>query len=156
MKYKAVPRRYAEGTTVTVDKSRQELELLLRQRGAAQFGYFEGDTETVFVYCLHGRRIKHTVVRPIVEVKRLSKGMTEEEAQKARSEKEYQRRWRALLLLCKAKFEMIEAGSSTFEAEFLGDTMLPDGSTVGQLMLPRVETSYKTGEMPRFLLGSGE
>jgi len=105
MKYKPVPRRYAEGTTVSVVKSRQDLEVLLRQHGALQFSFLEGDEKSIIVYRLAGRHIKNVITRPNVEVKRVTKGLSKEEAELKRGEKEYQRRWRALLLLVKAKLE---------------------------------------------------
>jgi hypothetical protein len=43
-------------------------------------------------------------------------------------------RWRALALVIKAKLEAVTSGISTFEAEFLANTMLPDGRTVGDVV----------------------
>jgi hypothetical protein len=60
-------------------------------------------------------------------------------------------RWRALALVVKAKLEAVECGISTFEEEFLAWMMLPDGSTVGDRMLPQLETAYRTGQMPPLL-----
>lgn len=156
MKYRTQPRRYAEGTTVSVVKSRQDLEVLLRQHGATQFSFLEGDEQSIVVYRLSGRHIKHVISRPKVDVKRTSKGLSKEETELKRGEKEYQRRWRALLLLCKAKLEMIATGGSTFEAEFLSDTLLSNGETVSQAMLPRVAQMYISGQMPSLLLGAGQ
>ena len=41
-------------------------------------------------------------------------------------------RWRALLLIIRAKLEAAEAGISTLETEFLANIVLPDGRTAGQ------------------------
>ena len=71
------------------------------------------------------------------------------------AEKVYQQavrqRWRALTLIVKAKLEAIETGITTFEEEFLSYIVLPDNSTVGETMLPQLEDTYRTGEMPPML-----
>lgn len=46
----------------------------------------------------------------------------------------------------------VESGISTFEAEFLANTMMPDGSTFGQWALPQMEQVYETREMPPLLI----
>ena len=60
-------------------------------------------------------------------------------------------RWRALLLIIKAKFEAIESGVSCFDDEFLAHIVLPAGQTVGQWMAPQIEVAYQTGDMPPML-----
>ena len=67
---------------------------------------------------------------------------------------EWDRRWRALLLLCKAKLELVASGHSNFEREFLADILLPNGETVADAMVPRLELAYRDGTMP-LLLGTG-
>jgi hypothetical protein len=62
-------------------------------------------------------------------------------------------RWRAMALIIKAKLEAVEAGIRTLEMEFLADTLLPDGRTVGQWSAPQIERSYQTGQMPPALPG---
>ena len=57
-------------------------------------------------------------------------------------------RWRALLLVIKAKLEAIDAGIATFEDEFLAYTMLPGGETVGEWIAPQLDDVYATGVMP--------
>jgi hypothetical protein len=72
-------------------------------------------------------------------------------------EAEERRRWRAQLLLVKAKLEMIATGDSTVEREFLADMLMPNGKTVGSQALPALAESYRTGAPPRMpMLGSGD
>ena len=59
--------------------------------------------------------------------------------------------WRRLLLLVKAKLEVVAEGVSTFEREFLPDILLPDGSTVYQMLAPQLEQAYESGDMPSLL-----
>jgi hypothetical protein len=57
-------------------------------------------------------------------------------------------RWRALVLVLKAKLEAIESGISSFEDEFLAQTVLPDNTTVGGFMRPQLDRAYELGVMP--------
>jgi hypothetical protein len=58
-----------------------------------------------------------------------------------------------VLLIIKAKLEAIDAGISTFDAEFLSSIMLPSGATVGEWAEPQLDRIYATGQMPRLLPG---
>lgn len=49
-----------------------------------------------------------------------------------------ERRWRALLLVTKAKFEAVASGISTVEREFLADLVLPNGRVVQEELAPRL------------------
>jgi hypothetical protein len=56
-------------------------------------------------------------------------------------------RWRALLLVIKAKLESIESGIATFDDEFLAHIVLPNQQTVAQYIGPTVARMYETGRM---------
>ncbi len=63
-------------------------------------------------------------------------------------------RWIILLaLVIKAKLEAVETGITMFDEEFLAHIVLPNGNTVGQFMLPQVESTYNSGAMPPLLPG---
>ena len=64
-------------------------------------------------------------------------------------------RWRALLLVIKAKLEAVTAGISTIETEFLANIVLPDNTTAGEWMLPQIDRAYRSGEMPPLLPAAG-
>ncbi len=139
----AKTRRYGQDTKVTVGASRDEIERLLRRTGASQI-YAGTDTDKkriVLGFKHEGRHVKIQVStdRP---TRRCDEEQIEREA------------WRCLLLLLKAKLEMIAMGATSFEQEFLANILLPDGSTVGDEVLPRVAEAYETGTMPAGLLGA--
>jgi hypothetical protein len=48
-----------------------------------------------------------------------------------RFEQNRRTRWRAVVLLLKAKLELIQIGISTIEHEFMADMLLPNGDKVG-------------------------
>ena len=51
-------------------------------------------------------------------------------AQRSAWEQACRQRWRALLLIIRAKLEAVESGITTLESEFLANVMLPGGGTV--------------------------
>lgn len=64
---------------------------------------------------------------------------------------ELRRRWRAPALVIKAKLEAVESGIRTFDEEFVADTVLPDGRTVAQWLLPQVDAAAVSGFMSALL-----
>lgn len=148
------PRRYAEGTSVTAEKSRAELEALLAKHGASEFALRTRAEFAEVAYHIHGRAVRHRVERPALKVRSYATQREKEAAANA-SEAEWRRRWRALLLLVKAKLELIASGQSTFEREFLADILLPNNQTVHEALLPKLEAAYRDGG-PLLLLGAGD
>jgi hypothetical protein len=128
--------RYAERTKVPVSQSRDELVRTLTRYGADQFMFGEDADHGIARFRVEGRYVQFAVEIP-------------DDPQRQRQ------RWRALVLVVKAKLEAVESGISTFEREFLADLMLPDGSTVGDFVKPQIEEAYKTGLMPKGLLALG-
>jgi len=55
--------------------------------------------------------------------------------------------WRALALVVKAKLGAVESHIATFEQEFLPYTVLPNGRSVGEEVLPLAEQAYSVGSV---------
>lgn len=155
-------RRYATGTTVPVEKSRAEVERLLRRAGAAAFVSAWDDDVGVdrLIFRLAGKMVRLEVCCPDPDDYAETEGgrTRDHAAREAAAAKEHQRRWRAQVLLVKAKLEVIADGLSTIEREFLADMLLPNGSTMGEEMLPRLAEAYESGTMDTRLplLGPGK
>lgn len=147
---------YASETTVSAEKSRAEIEMILRRYGADRFMSGYDGRQAMVAFEAEGRRVKFVLPLPQVEEFALSeKGRRRNREQmEAAYEQEIRRRWRALALAIKAKLEVVATGISSFEDEFMAHIMLPDGSTVGAWMRPQLENVYLTGKMPP-LLGPG-
>lgn len=152
-------RRYAEGTSVPVEKSKMEIERLLTRYGAAQF--FSGwDAEKAVIgFAYAGRQVRFTL--PIPERDQFwttptGKPRTSDDAVDKAWEQAQRQSWRALALVIKAKLEAVEGGITSFEDEFLAHTVLPDGRRVGEAIAPAIEQAYLTGKAPPLLLGAGE
>jgi hypothetical protein len=152
--------RYAEGTDVTAERSRLEIERTLSRYGATSFFYGTETGKAVLGFRAHGRYVRFSVKLPeltdqeIAEVRTQVdsyRKRTSAEAEKAR-EKIVRQRWRALALGIKAKLELVETGIETFEEAFLAQVMLPDGGTVGDAILPRIAEAYESGKQIQLLL----
>lgn len=153
---------YAAKTTVTPEKSRAELEQILKRYGASAFAYGYEDGRAVVNFRAHGRIIRFTVlVPPLAEFRYTSGALwelgarqrTNQQQQAARDQTERQR-WRALVLVVKAKLEAVASGITSFEEEFLAHILLPDATTVGEWIGPQLEEVYEHGEMPALLPGT--
>ena len=134
--------RYAERTKVPVDASRLELETMLTKHGATSFGVYREPQRWVVLFQLSGRYVRHEIVIP--------------KATRSNPDPEHEvrRKWRALVLITKAKLEMITGGDSSVEREFLADTVLAEGGTVFEATRQQIAASYEQGVTPR-LLGAG-
>lgn len=143
---------YAANTTVPVDRTRAEIEKTLRKAGATNFGTYTNDLKgySMVQFMMDSRLIRLSVVQPDQEDLRDKKTrrLPRPSALQNALAQEERRRWRALLLIVKAKLELIESKLSTVEREFLADIVLPDNSTVGDLFAPVLQKAYEEGKLP--------
>lgn len=146
---------YAEGTTVQPERSQMEIAAVVRKYGAQSFATGWDGPRAMVTFVAHERTIRFILDLPTDWrdfIMTPSKSKRTEKGAKDAMEGEVRRRWRALLLAIKAKFEVVETGISTFETEFMPHTVMPDGRTVAEHVLPRVEQAILNGEMPTSLL----
>lgn len=136
----STPKRYAEGTSVPAEKTRIEIEKLLRSNGATQFASYWDSNRELLEAMLGGRRLRFSV--PLMQFSDAKKkpgrpawdSRTDAQAT-AFVEAERRRRWRVLLLQLKGKLEAIATGDANFDREFLGDIVTASGSTVADVVL---------------------
>jgi hypothetical protein len=178
--------RYAEGTSVSVDRSRAEAEKTLARYGAIGFMYGrEERPEVLRLRKEHGSWCDIVVGRQSPNPPRCTCGATREIARavailgfkmkldgaerqvrlevpmpheietgnKKSAEAAERQRWRALVLVLKAKLEAVASGISTVDAEFMAAVVMPNGMTLGQAILPRLTEVVTTG---RLLPAKGE
>lgn len=141
---------YAKDTTVSVEKSKGEIEKLASKYGADQFMSGWKETMAVIGFTMQSRQIRFTLPLPEKTDKRFMKRSTN--AGLKAWEQECRSKWRSLFLVIKAKLEAVESGITTFEEEFLAHIVLPDNRTVGQWMTPQLKHIYATRQMPGLLL----
>jgi hypothetical protein len=149
-----MPGKYAAKTEVGSDKSRLEIERVLRRYGAGQFAYATDESRALIAFTMGGRQIRFVLQLPIKsEYRHTPTGIVRSvNSQQEAWEQACRQRWRALNLVIKAKLEAVECGISVMEDEFMANIVLPDGRTVSQFMLPQINEAYRIGQPPRLLL----
>lgn len=153
------PRGYAEGTTVPPEKTRAEIDVLLRRHGATEFAAGYLATREVVTFRLKDRLIRMTVETPTANDFHVDKGgryIYSESRRENLAQAETRRRWRALLLILKAKLEAIQSGVVTLDEEFLPYIVLPSNQTVAEYLAPQIAHLSERGRMPPMLPGVGE
>ena len=151
-------RRFAQDTSVSVEKSRAEIEAMLVRNGASALMAGLNATEAIIAFEMKDRKVIFRLPLPAKNEKRF---MYSDNGRRIRTldgqikawEQACRSRWRALALAIKAKLEAVAIGITTFEDEFLAHIMMPDGMTVGQHTRPLIAESYKSGSVPPLLPG---
>ena len=146
---------YAAQTRVPISKTKTDIKELLAKHGAMGFAYAtEGNRSRWRSTCPDGGCIM--LVMPSIDdyARTPRNARRTAAAQQSAWEQACRQRWRALLLIIRAKLEAVESGITTLESEFLANIVLPDGGTVGQWLAPQVDEAYSTGRMPP-MLGAG-
>lgn len=149
---------YAEGTSVSEEKSRQEIERMLTRMGASKFGvlsdYNERTAEIGFVYkTIHVRML---ITLPDPKDDRFNKTPTgkwlrSDNAKEEMYRAEVRRKWRSLSLALKAKLVSVEEGITTFEREFLPYMVTSSGQTVAEKMEPLIREAMEGRPIPATL-----
>lgn len=135
------PARYAEGTEVPVERSKAQIQAMLRQRGASQ--YVEGWdalTGDRIQFRLQEVTIRFTLPHPEREAF-LHDGNGRERRPDVVDKflaQANRQRWRALYLVIRAKLEAVDAGIAVYEEEFMAFVVTASGKTVGEIVLPRL------------------
>jgi len=139
----AKQRRYAQDTEVPVGRSQDELKAILRRSGAARV-LLADDLDGKKILC--GFELERRQFRITASTERPSRRCEPEQLEREA--------WRAMLLIVKAKLEVVAMGQSTVEQEFLSNLVLPGGETMGEHAQPLIAHAYESGVMPRLLPGA--
>ncbi len=154
---------FAEGTTVAVERSRLEIEQLLKKKyGVVDISTATSSNMAMLQFKLNERTVRFVVDMPDREWA-LGKVMKSKRPRyydrknvpisvtDLLVDAEHRRRWRCLLLAIKAKLVVVDSGIATFEEEFLSRIVVQDGQTIydhiiklqdagsGKLLLPPVK-----------------
>jgi hypothetical protein len=134
--------KYARQTSVSVAKSRVEVEHTLQKYGAKEFAFAFAPDSAAIQFTLERYQVRFVMPLPAY-----GKGPSE-----ATIDQERRQRWRALALVIKAKLEAVECRVSTVEDEFLSYIVVPGGDTFGRIAIPQLQQARADGRMPRGLL----
>ena len=132
-------KRYAEGTAVQVQSSRGEISGILASHGCQRMAWGTEPSRDSLQFELDGKLFRFTITKPTVDdLKRMyredGRDWSRVYDQQAKVDGEWRRRWRAHVLLIKAKLEFIDGGDTTLEREFLPYAVMADGRTVAELI----------------------
>lgn len=149
-------RRYAEDTSVSMDRSIGEIRTTLRRYGATSFMHMEREGEAVVMFEMQDRRILFRLPMPDRSNREFTHTSGRGQARTASAaeqawEQSCRARWRSLALVVKAKLEAVAAGITEFETEFMGNIVMPDGQTIGDHVRPKIAAAYQANEMPPLL-----
>jgi len=122
---------YAKNTTVPVDRSLGAIKDTLKRYGAEGFLHAEQGGKSILRFTYRGICLGFEM---------LTAESDEMDA------KEERRRWRVLLLLIKAKLEVIDSGVSTFEEQFFSDIIMPGGVRIGSQAKQQITKMLETGK----------
>jgi hypothetical protein len=149
---------YAKRTSVSVEKSKAEIEKTLMRYGASQFAYATKPDQAVVLFQINGKRVRFNL--PLPEMALFSEGKRgrkyRQEAVLKRWEQACREKWRALALVIKAKLEAVDSGITVFEEEFLAHLVTAGGRTVGERILPDLSESLKLSASVPLLPGIAE
>jgi hypothetical protein len=147
--------RYAEQTSVPVDRSKSEIERLLQKYGATEFAHGWRSERAMIQFKMKDRYVRF--ILPLPDKREFEKtpsgrrSRNEHDTLKA-WEQGRRQRWRALALTIKAKLESVESGIEEFESAFMAQVVMPDGKTISETVLPAIAEAYNTGKMPPLML----
>lgn len=154
---------YAENTTVSVERSRAEIEGILSRYGAESFAYATQPGIAIIGFQIIDSTGTKLSVRMTLPLPRKSEerfthrkryqNIVENDPATVHKlwEQACRSAWRSLFLVVKAKLEACAAGISTVEREFLADVMLSTGRTIGEEVAPTIRQISESGKLPRLL-----
>lgn len=124
---------YARQTKVPVQQSRREIEDLLDAYGAQAFAFMKEADSAAIAFRMNDRNYVVKLTLPDLREFETTPSGRHRYSWNAKTahEQAVRARWRALLLLLKAKLIAVADGVTTVEDEFLSSAMLNDGRTVG-------------------------
>lgn len=130
---------YAENTKVTVDSSRGEITGILAKHGVLNMGWSTTPEGDQLLFELQGGSYRFNIKRPTAA------SMEAEHSAdyrypynvdwEGKAKQEWMRRWRANVLLLKAKLEFIDGDASTLERELLPMRVLKNGATLEEFLV---------------------
>lgn len=130
--------RYAEHTTVSVEKTQAEVVQLLKRYKASAHGFMHEGQKVTVGFQLDEVKIRFMLFVPPPSDPQFNKkdryGMTiKDPGRRAELAAQEERRlWRSLLLVIKAKLEAVDAGVETIEEAFMAQVVLPGGTTMAE------------------------
>lgn len=148
--------KYAENTSVSVARSKAEIEDIIIRYGATGFASGWKNESATIGFQMNSRAIRFILPLPNREEFKMqtkwgkARKVSDDEANKS-WEQACRQKWRALALCIKAKLEAVESGITTFEHEFLAHIVSKNGQSIGDILIPQLSDVVRKGPMPLLL-----
>ena len=156
--------KYAADTSVSVAKSRAEIEEMVQRAGGAKFGTMLEPKRAFVIFELAQRRVMFELPLPDrsdFAKKKDRRGWpvtVSAEKQQQAFEQACRSRWRALYLCIKAKLVSVESKVESFEEAFLAQIVVPNGqgsARFGDLAIKAIAQAYSGEGLPPLLPSGG-
>lgn len=136
--------KYAKGTSVSVENSRAEIERTLYRYGVKSKSFVDTSGKSAVTFQASGLFVRFTIELPEERDFALTptKKMRADTERRRAWEQACREKWRALALAIKAKLEIVDSNISSFEREFLAHIVAPDGTTIGDHIVPRIADAF--------------
>ena len=138
---------YAVNTKVSVEKSKAEIEKILGRYGADQFMMGTKPGIAMIGFRAHEKIVQFHLPLPSRNDEKFTIDKRRFERPAHVSERLWEQacrsKWRSLALCIKAKLEAVDAGITTFEAEFMAHLVIPGKGRLGDLILPQLDKAYE-------------
>lgn len=138
-------KKYADGTSVPVEKSQMEVQRVLKKHGATKFVSSWDEQSAVLMFVCKDRMIRFSIPLPTPENSGLSPaGYRRSQSQiQIYVDAETRRLWRATLMCIKAKLEAVESHIETFDEAFLSHIVTDDKRTVYERLFIDKKSPFK-------------
>lgn len=133
------PKRYAEGTSVSVEASRGEITGILAKHGVVRMAWASEPEGDSLQFELGGHAYRFRIARPTADEMRARYGRHFSYPGnidwETKAKAEWRWRWRANVLLLKAKLEFADGEASSVVRELMPYALLTDGRTLEEAIL---------------------
>lgn len=151
-------RKFAEGTTVGAGATKGQIEDILMAHGCARYGSMADSNSATIMFEHEAISYRMTIALPdpedpaFCEYKQGGTTFRRSDAQcQERYLAEFNRRWRAMFAVIKAKLIAVNEGITSFESEFLAHACLQGGKTFGEHYIPEMKQAALDGHMPQIM-----
>lgn len=139
--------RYAQTSVIEVERSKADIEFVLKKYNATQFAIGTKGGQSVIVFELEGRKVRMDIPLPDKKEDRFwHTPMRGDRRNGAAAHKAYRQGeraiWRQIYLLIKAKLEAIENKVKTVDEMFLPDLVMKDGKTFKEVAIPAINGKF--------------
>lgn len=148
---------YAKGTSVSTEKTLNEIRSTLKRYEATSFVMMEEEKQVIVAFEMVNRRVRFVLPLPLRDNLRIKINQSRTRlATKDEYDRAVRECYRALLLTIKAKLQSVQSGIETMDEAFMAQMVIADGRTMSEWAKPQIEKLYGGGQQMPPMLGSGQ